>query len=222
MRDFWASRWTAGQLGWHQSKITPSLERFVGRLSQNPATDDQHVGRVFVPLCGKSMDLSFLAERANAVVGVEFVEQAVQEFFSELGQEPSVETDPLPRYSADNITLFAADYFDLRPEITGEIDAVFDRASLVALDAPTRKRYAAHMATLLNPGARVLLVTFDYDQSEMNGPPFAVSHVEVDELYSANFGIEHLATRDVLNDDMARRGLTAMTESTWLLIRKDL
>lgn len=178
------------------------------------------LGRIYVPLCGKGLDMVFLAERiADEVVGVEYVEQAVEEFFAERGLAPTVETDPATRYSAGNYTLFASDFFSLTSEHLGPIDAVFDRAALVALDPETKIRYANRLRSLLPAGARTLLVTLDYDQRQMSGPPFAVSPEEVRRLFEDGFELSHLETRDVLDDAFRGRGLSALLESAFELIR---
>jgi thiopurine S-methyltransferase len=209
----WDARWRDGRIGWHQSKVTGALEEYGAQvLGSDP-------GRVLVPLCGKTLDLVFLAENAEAVVGVEYVEQAVQEFFDEQGLSPDVDGGPPIRYSAENYLLFASDIFLIDAENTGVIDAVFDRAALVALEPDVRIEYAAHLRSILPGGARILLVTFDYDQRTMNGPPFAVSDPEVTELFGEGFEIEHLRTRDVLDDQFRKRGLATMTESTFSLTK---
>ncbi|MGI9605627.1 MAG: thiopurine S-methyltransferase [Acidimicrobiales bacterium] len=213
--DDWADRWTTGRIGFHQSKVSRALTSHTDAFAI-----DGRFENVFVPLCGKSLDIAFLAELSDTVVGVEFVEQAVREFYEEHGLTAVVDVGPPCRYQAGNITLFAADFFALTPQLTGPIDAVFDRASLVALDRETRRRYADHLASLIPSGARILLVSFDYDQAEMTGPPFAVSAEEVADLYGGTFDITHLETRDVVNEIMAGRGLTAMTESNWILVRR--
>ena len=209
----WGARWRDGQIGWHQSKVTGALEEYGAQvLGSDP-------GRVLVPLCGKTIDMVFLAENADAVVGVEYAEQAVREFFDEQGLSPHVDGGPPIRYTADNYVLFASDIFLIDAENTGAIDAVFDRAALVALEPEVRIRYAAHLRSILPVGARILLVTFDYDQGTMNGPPFAVSDPEVTELFGDRFAIERLRTRDVLDDRFRKRGLAAMTESTFALTK---
>lgn len=210
----WSERWEGGQIGFHQETTTAAL------ADHADAVWGDTVGRVFVPLCGKSLDMVFLAERADHVVGVEFVEQAVEEFFTERSLAPVVDREPLVRHAAGSYTLFAADFFELTVDHVGVIDSVFDRASMVALDPSTRSRYVAHMETLLPPGVRTLLITFDYDQTQMQGPPFAVSDDEVLDRYRSGFEIDHVATRDVLNDVFRQRGLSSMTESTFVLTRR--
>ena len=177
------------------------------------------MGRVLVPLCGKSLDMVFLAERADAVVGVEFVEKAVSDFFVEHDLAPDVDAGPPTRYHADRYTLFAADFFAVTEDHVGRVDAVFDRAALVALEPAVRIRYADQMRSHLRAGVKMLLITFDYDQSKMNGPPFAVSDGEVHRLFADSFAIKHLETRSVLEERFRERGVSTMTESAFALTR---
>lgn len=211
----WSSRWESDQIPFHQATFTDYLERYANHLFGSDPIE-----RVYLPLCGKSLDMVFLADRATHVVGVEFVEQAVIDFFSERGLEPTVDSNAETRYHSGQYTLFAADFFAITNEHLGAVDAVFDRAALVALDPETRIRYAQHLATLLEPGATMLLITFDYDQSIMNGPPFSVPTEEVHALFNEAFSIEHLETSDVLNDQFRAQGLAAMTESAFALTRR--
>lgn len=215
----WGDRWRDGQIAFHQDAPSDFLEKYADRV-----WGTERLARVLVPLCGKSLDMVFLAERADAVVGVEYVEQAVRDFFDERGLSPDVDTDadadaPMG-FRAGPYTIFAADFFAVSGADVGPIDAVFDRASLVALDADTRVRYADHLRSLQPVGTRTMLITFDYDQSAMNGPPFAVSDDEVGRLFGDAFDIEHLETRDMLNDRFRDAGLSAMTESVFALTRR--
>ncbi|MBK5286934.1 MAG: thiopurine S-methyltransferase, partial [Acidimicrobiia bacterium] len=191
----WESRWSAGQIPFHQPDVSRALSTYAESVWGTSG-----MSRVYVPLCGKSLDMVYLAEMADEVVGVEFVEQAVQEFFAERGLTPEIEREPEVRYRAGNYRLYAADVFSLTNAHLGAIDAVYDRAALVALDAETRIRYAAHMHSIVSVGARMLLVAFEYDQSQMNGPPFAVPDDEVHRLFDGGFEVETLGTRDALDD----------------------
>lgn len=210
----WADAWERGQIGFHQSETNDFLARFGQRVWGDTP------GRVLVPLCGKSLDMVHLRGTATAVVGVEFVEQAVAEFFAERELEPVIERTPPVRYEAGNYTLFAADFFSITIHHVGPIDSVFDRASIVALDADTRARYAEHLATLLRSGAQVLLITFVYNQEFMAGPPFSVPDDEVQLLFGEKFDIEHLETVDALNDEMRSRGATTFESVAYKMVRR--
>lgn len=210
----WADAWKRGEIGFHQHKTNDVLVRFGESIwGQSP-------GRVLVPLCGKSLDMVHLGATATAVVGVEFVEQAVAEFFTERELDPVIDPAPPVRYEAENFTLFAADFFSITKEHVGQIDSVFDRASIVALDAETRVRYGEHLATLVRSGAQVLLITFVYNQEFMAGPPFSVPDDEVQMLFAKNFAIEHLETVDVLNDEMRSRGATTFESVAYKMVRR--
>lgn len=211
----WGDRWRDGQIGFHQGDVNALLARHADAVwgAERPR-------RLLVPLCGKSLDMVYLADVADEVVGVEYVEQAVQEFFSERRLDPQVDPGPPIRYRADRYTLYAADVFTVGVGELGPIDAVFDRAAMVALDEPTRAAYARHLAELTAPGARMLLITFDYDQARMPGPPFAVSTDEVARCYGDTFDIEELSARDALDDRFRERGAEAITERALLLTRR--
>ncbi len=177
--DFWAQRWKEGRIGFHEGRTNTFLERHVERLGTAPR-------RVLVPLCGKTEDMAFLASRGHDVVGIEAVEDAVKAFFREHELEPSVrELDGNVRaYSSGKVTLLAGDVFACTKAHVGAVDAFYDRAALVALPADVRTRYVAHLRTLFAPGSTGLLVTFVYDQSKAEGPPFAVDEDEVRRLYA--------------------------------------
>jgi hypothetical protein len=144
--DFWHSRWTAGQIGFHEGTPNAHLVAHVAVLGASR--------RVLVPLCGKSEDLVFLADHGHQVVGVELVESAVQAFFAEHGVTPLVSKEgSLTRYAAENITLLVGDFFATTPALLGPVDALYDRAALIALPAPMRSAYAKHVRALLPPGS---------------------------------------------------------------------
>src|SRR5262249_48605138 len=146
------------------------LERHVDQLGPAPR-------RVLVPLCGKTEDLAFLASRGHEVIGIEAVDEAVKAFFHEHGLEPTVrELSPGGRsYSAERVTLLVGDFFACTRQEVGTVDALYDRAALVALPADVRPRYVAHLRGLLQTGSAGIVVTFEYDQTRMTPPPHSVS-----------------------------------------------
>ncbi|MBX3261135.1 MAG: hypothetical protein KIS78_03845 [Labilithrix sp.] len=177
--DFWAQRWKEGRIGFHEGKTNVFLGRHVERLGSPPR-------RVLVPLCGKTEDMAFLASRGHHVVGVEAVEDAVKAFFAEHELSPAVREvgEHIRAYSSERVTLFAGDVFACTQSIVGEVDALYDRAALVALSSDVRPRYVAHLRTLLAPRSKGLLVTFDYTSSSFDPPPYPVSEDEIRRLYA--------------------------------------
>ncbi len=206
--EFWLARWEAGQTGFHREEVNPLL------LAHWDALGVPEGGAVFVPLCGKSRDMAWLAGRGHPVVGVELSPIAVRGFFAEHGLEPAVRRGRAhERHAAGGVTLLLGDYFALEPGDLGPVAAVYDRAALVALPEAMRPRYVAHLARLA-PRARILLVTMEYPAGEMEGPPFSVPPAEVERLYGRHWRVRPLATVDALAEspNLRERGLTALAE----------
>ena len=215
--EFWHQRWQRGEIGWHAEDFNRHLAEHWPRLGV-PASQ-----RVFVPLCGKSLDMLWLAGRGHRVLGVELSELAARAFCEDNGLTPEiVDEPPFRRYRIDEVELLVGDFFALTPAHLDGVTACFDRASLIALPPELRPRYARHLAGLLPGGALSLLVSLDYDKSRMSGPPFAVTREEVLELFAPAFEIEPLATFDALVESpkFRERGLERMIEHVYRLRRR--
>lgn len=214
--DFWNQRWINNEIGFHQNRVNVHLERNWARVCDSPA-------RVFVPLCGKTGDMVWLANQGSDVIGVEISPIAVQAFFDENGLKPTVTDEaPFKRWQAGKYSLLEGDFFQLSTRHLGQINAVYDRASLVALPPAMRQNYVRHLAKLLPSETACLLVAFDYPQSEMDGPPFSVPPATVADLFSHEFNIKLLYQDDVLNENgkFRERGVTRLTEDAYHLVRK--
>lgn len=174
MSTGWHESWQAGRIGFHASEVHRDLiaheDRFLG--------EGPH--RVLVPLCGKSVDMAWLADKGHEVIGVELVAQGVESFFAEHEIEPSIEEHgSYSVYRAGTLSIFCGDMLELGPEELGPIDRIWDRAALVALPKEIRVQYTAHLRALADEGALLLQNAFEYDQSKMSGPPFSVSDEEI-------------------------------------------
>ena len=193
--DFWHRRWERGETGWHQGEIDRHLRTLWPPLGLAAGAT------VFVPLCGKTLDLLWLASQGHRVLGVELSRLAVDTFFAENGLTPEVtEEPPFRRSRADEIDLLCGDFFALETRHLAAVAAVYDRAALIALPPELRTRYAAHLDAILPSQVPRLLITLEYDQTRMAGPPFAVHPDEIDELFSRHHRIQTLAELDVLDD----------------------
>lgn len=213
-KDFWLERWERKETGFHQDEINPYLRLHWPELHLTEGCE------VFVPLCGKSRDMLWLREQGHAVLGVELSPIAVRAFFEECGHAPHRATvGKFDCCEADGIRILCGDFFDLSKDDLAKVGAVYDRASLVALPPEMREAYASHLLGILPPATRILLVTFDYPQAEMPGPPFAVSAGEVEALYRERAEVRLLAQADVLaqNPRFRERGLSRLQESIFLL-----
>jgi thiopurine S-methyltransferase len=216
--EFWHERWRIGQIGFHQAGVDRSLERHWPALGVPPSGS-----RVFVPLCGKSLDLVWLREQGHVVVGVELSATALESFCLENGiPARRRRLANFDRYEAQNIELYRGDFFALSREHTGTVAAVYDRAALISWAPELRPAYVAHLATLTPPEARMLLLTVEYAQAQMSGPPFAVDRDQVHDLYGANFAVEELSRECILGREerFRARGVTQLEEVCYRLIRR--
>ena len=215
-KDYWLKRWEHEEIGFHQDSVNPYLLEYWETLqlaAGNP---------VFVPLCGKTRDMLWLRAQGHPVLGVELSARAVQAFFTEnrlISNHDDLSDKRFDHYTANGIHILLGDFFDLNKQDLSKIRAVYDRASLVALPPETRRCYANQLCSILPPGSKILLVGFDYPQSEMQGPPYAVPPEEVSALYQPNADVHQLTQIDVLTDNprFQERGLTRLVESVYLL-----
>jgi len=189
--QYWHDSWDSNKIGFHEGQPNALLTRHFDALKLDAGA------RVLVPLCGKTKDIPWLISKGCHVIGAELSEMAVQALFDENDLTPDIrDLGDLKRYSADRIDIFAGDIFDLNAETLGHIDAVFDRAAFVALPGPMRKDYSNHLIKTTN-AARQLLITFDYDQSDLTPPPHAIDRAEIEAHYAQTYAITELETRDV-------------------------
>lgn len=209
--DFWHRKWEKNEIGFHGSKPHPKL---VAHFDALPVPDQ---GRVFVPLCGKTLDIHWLLSQGHPVVGAELSRNAIEQLFLELGVEPTItESDRHTRFSADGIDILVGDIFALSADDIGPVDAVYDRAALVALPPAMRQRYAPHLTRLTN-AAPQLLICFEYDQSLADGPPFSISGDECHAHYRDTYDL-HLLSRETIPQGL--KGLHQAFESVWRLNRR--
>lgn len=215
--DFWLERWRQGQIGWHQPEFHPALLQYWPGLGVDPSR------RVLVPLCGRSLDMIWLARRGHTVLGVELSPIAATEFFGH--ESLSASRSPagkFTRHAAGRYEILQGNFFDLSPAHAGVIDAWYDRAALIALPPDLRARYAGSIAALMSPGTCGLLVTAEYDPDKMSGPPFAVLEDEVRALFDPGFEVELLERQDVIagNPRFVERGLDRLDEAVYRLTRR--
>lgn len=214
--EFWHERWSRQEIGFHRKQVHPLLDRFFDRLRPEHHT-------IFVPLCGKSIDMLWLADHGLHVVGSELSKLAVSTFFEEnkLTQEV-LSAEPLHGFRSERILLWQGDYFALSVSHLNGASCFYDRAALVALPEDMRISYVKKLNTLMPTNAEGLLISFDYDQTQMDGSPFAVPPLEVHQLFADKWEITNCSQQDVIESHpgMQARGLTALIETCWHLKRR--
>lgn len=206
--SYWHQRWEKNELGFHESEANPLLIKYFKELSLAPGS------RVFVPLCGKTLDIAWLLANDFRVMGAELSETAITQLFAELGVTPNIAViDEVKHYSATNIDIFAGDIFTVSSKTLGVVGAIYDRAALVALPQDMRHRYTAHLMEITQKAPQ-LLVTLTYDQNVMNGPPFSVSDAEVNQHYQDHYQLTRLESTSVPG---GLKGKCEALENVWLL-----
>ncbi|MGO4799924.1 thiopurine S-methyltransferase [Pseudomonas sp. W22_MBD1_FP4] len=213
---FWQERWARNQLGFHLPEVNPYLERHWPSLALAEGA------KVLVPLCGKSLDLMWLATQGHRVLGVELSEQAVEAFFSEQSLTPRItQRGVFTVYQADLIEVWCGDFFALDAEVPADCTAVYDRAALIALPPLMRSQYTEQLNNMLRPGCQGLLITLDYDQTQKAGPPFAVTDEEVKVLLGAHWSLQVIEKQDILGESwkFVQDGVTGLDERVYRVAR---
>ena len=216
--EFWHDRWRAGQIGFHQPAADRNLTRHWPNLRLAGGS------RVFVPLCGKSLDMLWLRDQGHCVIGVELSATALEAFCMENGipARRRVEED-FDVYEAADLELYRGDFFGLTTARLGAVAAVYDRAALISWSPELRASYALHLAALMSPGTQMLLVTLEYREGQKSGPPFSVQDAEVKRLYSPHFTIEEISREDVSAAETrmrSTRGITELFEVCYRALRR--
>jgi thiopurine S-methyltransferase len=205
---FWHQKWQKNEIGFHLSEVNPLLVKHFSALQLKQGA------RVFLPLCGKSLDIAWLLAQGYRVVGAELSQIAIEDLFKSLNLTPIItQLDEIKHYSAANIDIFVGDIFKLTPTMLGSVDAVYDRAALVALPEDMRKAYSTHLIALTNYKPQ-LLICFAYDQSLHAGPPFSTPADEVKLHYQSTYTLNLLASETMAE---GLKGQYPATEQVWWL-----
>lgn len=213
--SYWQSRWQKGNIGWHTDQVYPHLKTYWPRLKL------QQGDTVLVPLCGKSLDIKWLLDNGFYVIGVDISAVAIQGLLDFMGGTFTKSTkEGFSVFTSENIELWQGDFFKMEPRLLPDIDAVYDKAALIALPSERRKIYASVIKNIISSHAKMLLNCFEYRQQEMNGPPFAVFREELEELYGDIFSISLLHEESLFEQlqKFQHRGLSSfLNEKVYLL-----
>lgn len=216
----WKDRWETNTLGWHRTDVNDVIRTHGDKLFPEDDSCTENF-RIFVPLCGKSLDMAHFArdERVTEVVGLDGIHKSLREFARENPDLGLKEAESIPAFEVmkgKNITLLKGDLFDLlhnNAEPVGKFEAVYDRASLVALQPPMREKYLEIMGEIIMSGGRILLVTVEHDAG--SGPPFSILESDVRSLYEHRKWVDSVS---VLNPDEAERDASGRI-SRWYLVQ---
>jgi len=196
--------------------VNPSLERYADShllfpAAVGPTGTQQDTVRVLVPLCGKTVDLAYLARhpKVKQVIGVEGIGKAIEEFASENPElmvvpveereKSSTQQQPFKIWTGKTILMLEGDFLELADAArSGQVDAIWDRAALVAVDPSVRELYVETHRRMLKPGGRILLSTYVRRSGDpTKGPPFSIDEDEVRRLYGDPSWVESVELLDV-------------------------
>ncbi len=213
----WLDRWHKNQIGFHEGEVNTYLKQYIGSFNLNPGD------RIFMPLCGKAHDIAWLARQGFEVIGIELSSVAIEAFFAEFKmQYQQFESEQFVLRRSGNIMLLEGDYFDLQAQDLEGCKLIFDRAALIAIDETNRGRYSQHMRSITPLADEMLLVTLDYDQLVMAGPPFSVTEDEVFQHFQDDYEICLLERHEVVDEQprWREKGLNSLLESVYRLKRR--
>ena len=216
--SFWKSKWKKGEIGFHNDDVNEVLVRHWEALSLPTRS------RIFVPLCGKTQDMRWLARRGHQVVGVELSEIACTQFFGDYDVPFAKEQSGVfTCFQSEQVKIWCGDFFKLTAHDLGAAIGFWDRAALVALPPAMRRDYAQKMGRLLPVGSVGLLTSFFYPEAEKQGPPFSVSEAEIQDIYGRAFEIAQVADEDIIDSAPQYRerwGLSALRRQVYRLQRR--
>lgn len=196
--SFWHKCWERNALGFHQSDVHPLLSQHFNKLT---LPTDQHV---FVPLCGKTLDMAYLAQFMQ-VTGNELSEIACRDFFldNHIAYQKQTLAD-FQHYFCPQLSLLQGDFFKLSAGDIDCVDWIYDRAALIALPSAMQQVYVNHLKTFFSSHTRLFLVTVEFPKGQLDGPPFSTDSTDVKNLFSG-FNITCVATNEIKDKQFAQR-----------------
>lgn len=210
MSTDWIKKWEEGDIRFHQSQFHSQLVKFGEKFPQ---------GTILVPLCGKTLDMLYLAKEGHQVIGVELSQLACRSFFQE--NKISFTEKPINDFilfESEKITLWCGDFFKLPQTVWDKVSGVYDRAALIALPEELRKKYAAEITSRGQKRFEILLISYEYPEGTVQGPPFSVTESEIKNLYQ-DFSIQmiHSETEEkVLKDHPKFKSVKVIEATYWL------
>ncbi len=217
VQAWWQERWHKNEIGFHLPNVHSWLKTQWLHLTQLGKIKSDAC--VFVPLCGKTLDIGYFLSLGHSVVACELSEKAVQQLFSQLQLTPKISTWGQGQcYQAEKLCVYVGDFFTLTTQELAQVDYIYDRAAIIALPESTRLQYSQALMKIC-PQASMLVITLDYQQANMSGPPFAVSEQELQRYYQLAYNIDVLKQKEIIDKEprFKQRGLASLIETIlWL------
>ncbi|KAK7495851.1 hypothetical protein BaRGS_00012841 [Batillaria attramentaria] len=138
--DDWIKEWNDGNITFHKTYIHPLLEKYLDKMMNG-----RENMKIFFPLCGKALDMKWLADKGHTVVGVEAAQKAIEEFFTEQGLNYTTEDAPacngkLFQSEDKRLRLYCCDFYGFSQDVEGQFGGIWDRAALEAINRQDRRK----------------------------------------------------------------------------------
>ncbi len=198
----WVDQWEKGLTPWHRKEPDSQLQSHINLL-----TGGKHGLSIFIPFCGKSLDIIWLLKQGHSVVGVELSSLAVQQLFEENELPYSkIEEESFTVYKGldQRLKIFVGSLFDLTAELTDHHDAVWDCKALGAVNISQRKHYIKILLSILKPSGSILVSHLEYDSLEHYGPPFSLSTTVLQALFDDEWSVECVECVDLTETAVAK------------------
>lgn len=226
--SFWYACWEKNSLGFHQTSVHPFLSQHLMPLISSNTEQCQTAKRksVLVPLCGKSDDMVWLAEHFD-VVGAELSDIACRDFFRDknIAVMPTHINDnetkaPFKQYRFENISLWQGDFFKLSASQLPDFDWIYDRAAIIALPKTMQQAYVKHLTSFITQDSQLFLISLEFPQEELSGPPFALFEQDINHLFSG-FNVKCIAEHELADKTFAQRtfNVSYLKEKLYLISR---
>jgi len=216
--NYWLNKWQTNDIAFHEENVNADLIAYIHKLNLKPGD------YIFVPLCGKTKDMLWLAEKGFHVIGIELSSIACDDFFDELNIKPHVtKQSKFKKYTYNNIILFCGDLFNLTSSDLPIIHAVYDCKALIALPSDLRKKYIDHIVKCFGTNIKILLLTRE-TSCPVKPPPFPVNKAEIDLLYGSYFDVQLLKNLSITDipERLAKKGYTEIIENVYLISEKNM
>jgi thiopurine S-methyltransferase len=214
--NYWYNKWRSQDIAFHEQNVNSDLIAYIHLLNLHPGD------RIFVPLCGKTKDMLWLAKQGFYVIGVELSPIACNDFFAEMNVSPEItKLTKFTRYQHTNIELLCGNIFDLTPSDLPTVNAMYDCKALIALPSDVKIKYVNHIISCLNDNIKILLLTLESDCA-VKPPPYPIDGAEVNELYGSYFDVQQLKSSIITEIPQRRleKGFLQMKESVYLITSK--
>ena len=204
-KETWAQDWETDNPEFHTDEVNAMLTKH-----HDEVTRGRKNLRVLVPLCGKSLDMIWLADQGHSVVGVELIRKGIELFFRDnklTYNEKSVSLSPenqgtVFKNNGKNITLYECSIFDFSAKIAGgKFDFIWDRGSMTAINMMREgrlKQYTDIMLSCLKPGGRYFLEFFAPESPENTPTQFKfLSEKSITENFGERCTIRYFGKQDM-------------------------